>query len=42
MNDEAGLPQSATVRLPPAWQRTATGEAMPDVVAAVQRARSSR
>lgn len=42
MIDEADLPASETVPLPPAWRRTATGEEMPDVVAAVRRARSSR
>jgi len=40
MVDERDLPSSQDVGLPDAWQRTATGEAMPDVVALVRRSRS--
>lgn len=40
MIDEADLPVEATVPLPEAWRRTITGEPMPDVVAAVRRARA--
>jgi excisionase family DNA binding protein len=42
MIEEVDLPAEASTYLPAAWQRTATGEAMPDVVAAVQRARAGR
>lgn len=40
MIDEADLPSEATVPLPEAWRRTITGEPMPDVAAAVRRARA--
>ncbi len=40
MVDERDLPSSQDVGLPDAWQRTATGEPMPDVVALVRRSRS--
>lgn len=40
MIDEEDLPGEATVPLPEAWRRTITGEPMPDVVAAVRRARA--
>jgi excisionase family DNA binding protein len=40
MIDEADLPGEATVPLPESWRRTITGEPMPDVVAAVRRARA--
>lgn len=40
MIDEADLPGEATVPLPEAWRRTITGEPMPDVAAAVRRARA--
>ncbi|MBW3603509.1 MAG: helix-turn-helix domain-containing protein [Actinobacteria bacterium] len=42
MIDEDDLPASAdaTVELPASWRRTATGDPMPDVVAAVRSARS--
>jgi len=44
MVDEKDLPTDAdlTVDLPDSWHRTATGEPMPDVVAAVRDARSGR
>lgn len=38
--DESDLPGETTVPLPRAWQRTITGEPMPDVVAAARRARA--
>jgi excisionase family DNA binding protein len=40
MIDEDDLPGESTVPLPEAWRRTITGEPMPDVVAAVRRARA--
>lgn len=43
MIDEDDLPGGvATVTLPEAWRRTITGEPMPDVVAAIRRARAGR
>lgn len=43
MIDEDDLPGSeVTVPLPDAWRRTITGEPMPDVVAAIRRARAGR
>lgn len=43
MIDEDDLPgDDATVPLPEAWRHTITGEPMPDVVAAVRRARTGR
>lgn len=43
MIDEDDLPGGGTVvPLPAAWRRTITGEPMPDVVAAIQRARAGR
>ncbi len=43
MIDEDDLPVGeGTVSLPEAWRRTITGEPMPDVVAAVRRARAGR
>ena len=44
MVDEDDLPAESdlTVDLPQGWRRTATGEPMPDVVAAVREARSGR
>ena len=41
MIEEADLPGEAAT-LPPAWRRTATGEPMPDAVAAVRRSRAGR
>ena len=40
MVDERDLPSGQDRLLPPSWQRTATGEPMPDVVALVRRSRS--
>ncbi|HLE83891.1 MAG TPA: helix-turn-helix domain-containing protein [Thermoanaerobaculia bacterium] len=40
MIEEMDLPARMTSHLPAAWQRTATGEPMPDVVAAIQRVRA--
>ncbi len=40
--DEADLPTGEGAGVPPGWGGTATGEPMPDVVAAVRRSRSSR
>ena len=40
MVDERDLPSGQDVQLPAAWQRTATGEPMPDVVALLRRSRS--
>ncbi|MGE5764827.1 MAG: helix-turn-helix domain-containing protein [Mycobacterium leprae] len=40
MIDEADLPVFSDESVPPSWGRTATGEPMPDVVAAVRRSRS--
>ena len=42
MIDEADLPIRTPAELPAAWRRTATGESMPDVVAAVRRVRYGR
>lgn len=43
MIDEDDLPgEEVTVPLPEPWRRTITGEPMPDVVAAVRRARTGR
>ncbi len=41
-SDLAALTGARTVPLPAAWRRTATGEPMPDVVAAVRSSRSGR
>ncbi len=40
--DLARLESEATVPLPSSWQRTATGERMPDVVAAIRSSRAAR
>jgi excisionase family DNA binding protein len=40
--DLAAVSGSRTLPLPAAWRRTATGERMPDVVAAVRSSRSGR
>jgi excisionase family DNA binding protein len=40
--DLAGMTTDATLPLPATWQRTATGESMPTVVAAVRSSRSAR
>ncbi len=42
MVEEADLPGAQHDRVPDGWVRTATGEPMPDVVAAVRRSRSAR
>ncbi len=42
MIDEQDLPLAPARELPLAWRRTATGEAMPDTVAAVRQARAGR
>jgi excisionase family DNA binding protein len=42
MIDEEDLPEETPADLPAAWRRTATGEVMPDVVAAVRRSRAGR
>jgi len=42
MIEEADLPIETLVALPPAWRKTATGEPMPDPVAAVRRSRAGR
>ncbi len=39
---ENDLPVEVARQLPTAWRRTATGEPMPDVVAAVRRSRAGR
>ena len=41
-NDLERLVASSTLPLPPAWARTATGEPMPDVVAALRGSRAGR
>lgn len=41
MIEESDLP-CETTDLPSAWRRTATGEPMPDLVAAVRRSRAGR
>ncbi len=41
-DDLARLESDSTLSLPPAWQRTATGERMPDVVAAIRSSRTAR
>lgn len=41
-DDLARLESDSTLALPPAWQRTATGERMPDVVAAIRSSRAAR
>ena len=38
--EEKDLPVEKAASLPAAWRRTATGEPMPDVVAALERART--
>ncbi len=40
--EESDLPVETALDLPSAWRRTATGEQMPDVVAAIRRARAGR
>lgn len=40
--DLARLESDATLPLPASWQRTATGERMPDVVAAIRSSRAAR
>ncbi len=40
--DLARLTGAAVLRLPAPWQRTATGEPMPDVVAAIRLSRVAR
>ena len=42
MIEEDSLPAETSVALPAAWRRTATGEPMPDAVAAVRRSRAGR
>jgi excisionase family DNA binding protein len=42
MIEEVDLPTAEPIHLPAAWRRTATGEAMPDVVAAIRRTRAGR
>ena len=42
MIEEADLPSETRVELPAAWSLTATGEPMPDPLAAVRRARTGR
>jgi excisionase family DNA binding protein len=39
-NDLDSLVGRDTLPLPPSWQRTLTGEPMPDVVAAIRRSRA--
>ncbi|HEY8815048.1 MAG TPA: helix-turn-helix domain-containing protein [Candidatus Dormibacteraeota bacterium] len=41
-DDLARMTSDATVSLPASWQRTATGERMPDVVAAIRSSRAGR
>jgi excisionase family DNA binding protein len=41
-DDLARLVGAETLSLPPAWRRTATGEAMPDVLAAIRASRVGR
>jgi excisionase family DNA binding protein len=40
--DLAALTSDRTLPLPPAWQRTASGETMPDVLAALRSSRAGR
>lgn len=40
--DLARLESDSTLPLPTSWQRTATGERMPDVVAAIRSSRAAR
>jgi len=40
--DLARLASDSTLSLPTSWQRTATGERMPDVVAAIRSSRAAR
>jgi excisionase family DNA binding protein len=40
--DLAGVTGDATLPLPTSWRRTTTGEAMPDVVAAIRSSRTGR
>jgi excisionase family DNA binding protein len=40
--DLARLEADSTLALPTSWQRTATGERMPDVVAAIRSSRTAR
>ena len=42
MIEEEDLPLETPPSLPAAWRRTATGEPMPDVVRALERARAGR
>jgi excisionase family DNA binding protein len=41
-DDLARLESASTLSLPLSWQRTATGERMPDVVAAIRSSRAAR
>ena len=41
-DDLARLASDATLPLPASWKRTATGERMPDVVAAIRSSRAAR
>ena len=41
-DDLARLVGASTLSLPAAWRRTATGEAMPDVLAAIRSSRGGR
>jgi excisionase family DNA binding protein len=41
-DDLARLESDTVLPLPPSWKRTATGERMPDVVAAIRSSRASR
>lgn len=41
-DDLAGLAHEATLRLPPSRRRTATGERMPDVLAAIRSSGAAR
>jgi excisionase family DNA binding protein len=40
--DLASLTSDATLPIPASWRRTATGERMPDVVAAIRSSRAAR
>jgi excisionase family DNA binding protein len=41
-SDLARLTDGASLPVPPSWKRTATGERMPDVLAAIRSSRSAR
>jgi excisionase family DNA binding protein len=41
-SDLVRLTQGSTLSLPPGWRRTATGEPMPDVLAAIRSSRTGR